>query len=342
MEPIAFRFCSGFAFMTASARFCYVAFAIIALTMSAGMLTVHAQGRSKKRAPPPTFDAREVDQVFFSDARKVLVGKRPTPLTSDLGPAKTVDRTITPSRTGTLPGPGDGIRWSTLISPETLADEVKAYPPLLAAVVKTPSQFQGKGAREARRYFSTLATVFAIVAEYDGDIRWKNQSAAARELFARAGFNSKSDNENVYHEAKLRSADLAGLLRGETIAPPPTIESRPNFNEQVANRPPLMWRMERAQRDRLIIWTANRADFNRNLDGIKHEAEMVAALAQVIQHPSYTDAEDDSYIQYAKALQKAALEIRKAADEKNADAARTEAGKMSQACNNCHIDFRGE
>ena len=342
MEPVAFRFLGCFAFMTTSARLYCVAISIVVVATFAGALTVHAQGRSRKRAPPPTFDAREVDQVFFPDARKALVGKRSTPAASEGGPEKSADRTFTPNRNETPKAPGKGIRWSTLISAETLADEVKAYPPLLAAVVKTPSQFQGKGAREARRYFSTLATVFAIVAEYDGDVRWKNQAAAARELFARAGFNSKSDNENVYNEAKLRSADLTGLLRGETLVPPPNIEPEPNFSEQVANRPPLMSRLEQAQRDRLAIWTANRADFNRNLRCITHEAEMVAALSQVIQHPSYPDAEDESYLEYAKALQKAALEIRDAAKEKNADTARTAAGKLSQACNNCHVDFRGE
>jgi hypothetical protein len=328
--------------MTTLARLFCTASAIVAVTMLACTLTTHGQATSKKRAAPPKFDPREVEQIFFPDARKALVGERPTRVVTDRGIPNGGDRSSTPSRTDTPPALGDGVRWSKLISAETLADEVKAYPPLLAAVVKTPSQFQGKGATEARRYFSTLATAFAIIAQYDGDVRWKNQAAAVRELFARAGFNSKSDNENVYNEAKLRSGDLATLLRGETLAPPANIESKPNFNEQVANRPPLMWRLERAQRDRLAVWTANRADFNRNLGGIKHEAEVVAALAQVIQHPSYTDAEDETYLEYAKALQQAALEIREAANEKNAEAARTAAGILSKACDACHVDFRGE
>jgi cytochrome c556 len=139
-----------------------------------------------------------------------------------------------------------------------------------------------------------------------------------------------------------RAADLAGLLRGESIAAPPNIEIKPNFNEQVANRPPLMWRMERAQRDRLAVWTANRADFTRNLSGIKHEAEMVAALSQVIQDPSFLDADSESYSEYAQALQHSALAIRQAVERKDADAARQAAGILSKACNDCHADFRGE
>ncbi|MEX2141864.1 MAG: cytochrome c [Pirellulales bacterium] len=329
--------------MNTPTRLCCPAAAFVALTILTCTLATHGQGTSKKRAVPPKFDPREVEQIFFPDARKALVGKRPGSMLATGSRQPSGSDTIpTPRGAGTLPPPMDGIRWSTLISAETLADEVKAYRPLLAAAVKTPSQFQGEGAREARRYFSTLATMFAIAAEYDAEVRWENQAAAARELFARAGFNSKSDNENVYNEARLRTADLAALLGGETLASPSNIEPKPNFNEQVANRPPLMWRLERAQRDRLAVWTANRADFNRNLGGIKHEAEMVAALAQVIQHPSYIDAEDESYLKYARALQKAALEIREAAHEKNADAARAAAGNLSKACNACHVDFRGE
>jgi hypothetical protein len=210
----------------------------------------------------------------------------------------------------------------------------------LAAVVKTPSQFKGNGARNARRYFATLATVFAIIDKYDADVRWKNQAAAARHLFARVGFNAKSDTDNVYNEARQRLEDLDALRRGETITAPPNIEPNPSLNEQVANRPPLMWRLERAQQDRLAVWTANPGDFAKNLAGIKHEAEIVAALAKVIQHPSYTAADDDIYIEYAQALQKSALDIREAARQKNADAARAAAGVMSKACNDCHGDFR--
>jgi hypothetical protein len=103
-----------------------------------------------------------------------------------------------------------------------------------------------------------------------------------------------------------------------------------------------MWRLERAQRDRLAIWTANRADFNRNLRGIKHEAEMVAALSQVIQDPSFPDADSESYSEYARALQQSALAIRDAAERKDADAARQAAGMLSKACNDCHADYRGE
>jgi hypothetical protein len=314
----------------------------LAAVLLAAASTAHARQLAKKRALPPKFDPTEVEQIFFTDARKVLVGARPVsnPTATVVTPEAPASD---PSPSATAPAAASSFRWSKLISPETLADEVKTYPPLLTPAIQTPSQFKGNGARSARRYFSTLAAMFEIIAQHDGDVRWKDQAAAARQLFARAGFNAKSDNENVFNEARLRADDLTALVRGERIAAPPTpnIEPQPNFNDQVSNRPPLMWRLERAQQDRLAEWTANAAAFNKNLARVKHEAEIAAALAQVIQHKSYTDADSESYIEYAREVQNAALAIREAAEKKDAAAAGNAARRMKQACDNCHADYRG-
>jgi hypothetical protein len=299
---------------------------------------VLAQKASSRRAPPPKFDSAEVEKTFFFDAREALVGTRPTANTA----SRTTDNQVPPSKDNAPPIPAAGrFRWSQLVSGETLADEIKSYPALLARVTATPSQFKGKGARDARRYFSVLAAMFAIIAEHDAEVRWKDQAAEARALFARAGFNSKSDNDNAYNEAKLRTADLTSLLRGERVEPPANVEPKPNFNEQVANRPPLMWRLELAQQERLTPWTANAIEFKKNAAAIGHEAEIVAALAQVIMHPTYPDADSESYLDYAKALAQAAGEVRDAVQQKNAGAARASVAKLSKACNDCHGDFRG-
>jgi hypothetical protein len=328
--------------MFAPTRLFYVASASLAVTMLLLICGVHGQGRAKKRAAPPKFDPREVEQVFFTDARKALVGARPTGVvaTGNVQPQASAGVT-TPGANTTTPPPREAPAWSKLISAETLADEVKAYVPLLTEAVKTPGQFKGSGARDARRYFSTLAAVFAVIAQFDGDVRWKTQSAGVRQLFARAGYNAKSDNENVFKEAKLRLEDLTALLRGETIAVPQSVEPHPGYNDQVSNRPPLMWRLERAYEDRLTMWTANAGQFNKNLNGVRHEAEMVAALAQIIQHPSYTDADGESYVEYARALQKAAIEIRQSVERKDAAAASAAVSSMKKACDNCHLDYRG-
>jgi len=37
-----------------------------------------------------------------------------------------------------------------------------------------------------------LATLFAVSAEYDGDVRWKDAAPALRDLFSRPGHNCKA------------------------------------------------------------------------------------------------------------------------------------------------------
>lgn len=303
-----------------------------------GALVALAQS-PKKRAAAPKFDARDTD-IFFSDAGKTLVGDRPAFTSGTASTAKTNPGTTNTSTTTSPATAGGAFAWSKLISPETLVDEIKRYQPLLAEEVKSPSQFKGGGMKNARRYFSALAVAFAVAAEYDGDVRWKNQAPAARELFGRAGFNCKTATDQAFNESKLRNEDLAALMRGETIEPPANLDPNPKFNDRVANRPPLMWRLERAQQDRIAPWTADEAAFKKNADQLNREAQMVAVLAEVIQRDSYADSESDSYKQYARAMQKGALDVIDGVKNKNLTQAQMGAGAMSKACSDCHGEFR--
>jgi len=226
-----------------------------------------------------------------------------------------------------------------LISAETLQDEVKSLQPLLTADVKTKQVFLGGAYKNARRSFSVLAAAFAIIEEFDKDVRWKSQAAAVRDLFARAGFNCKTATEQSFNEAKLRSQDLTSLLQGETVSPPSTVEQK-NQWDKVANRAPLMTRLELAQQERLAAWTANASDFKKNAAGIQHEAEMIAAIAQVLTREGQDDASDEAYVNFAKSMQTAAQEIVNAAKSGNADAARMAAGALGKSCNACHADYR--
>jgi cytochrome c' len=319
---------------------------VIASTAAAALLGVlsgaFAQSKTTKRAPPPKFDPKKVEQTFFADARKELKGPRPSGVamtaTANKNSATTADRTDNSTATAVEPAAG-AVVWSRLISAETLVDEIKSYQPLLAEKVKTPSVFKSAN-QEVRRYFSVLATMFAIAAQHDGEVRWKNQAAAAREIFAKAGFNAKAADDRTFNESKQRTEDLAGMLRGESIQSPPNIEPAPEFAKQVAARAMLMRRLEEAFDKRLKGWTGSPDNFAKNLNAIKHEAEVVAALSQVILHPSYVDADSEDYRGYALSMQTNALAIVEAAKQKNAEQARTAAGQIHKACTSCHGDFR--
>jgi hypothetical protein len=291
----------------------------------------------KRAKPPDHWDQRVLD-TFFPDARAALTGPRPQ-TDASASPKPNASQSA-----GAQPDPSASdadlsTPWSQLISAETLQDEIKSLAPLLAADVRTQQTFLAGGFKTSRRTLSVLAALFAIIHQYDADAPWKNDAAAARDLFARAAHNSKSASEQSFREVKSRADDLAALLRGQSISQsgaPPADQW-----DDVAERPMLMTRLELAQRDRITPGIANPATFKRSVAALQHEAEIVAAFAQVITQDGYEYHDDETYREYAHNLQRAALDLRKAAKEKDYPAARAAAADLGKACTACHGDFRG-
>lgn len=321
-----------------------VAMAIFAAVLGQRWLAADAPAASgKKRVLPPKWDQKTLDK-FFSDARSTLEGERPNFASSNTGPARPTSDTPSPGTNpattpNTSPNPTGDFAWSKLISPEALQDEIKSYQNLVKDDVKNPSAFKGEGFKRARRNFSALAVAFAVIAEYDGDVRWKSQALAARELFSKAGFNCKVATDGSFNESKARAEDLAALIRGETLPAPGNIETKTQW-PKVANRPPLMNRLELAQQNRIAVWTANQNDFAKNLDAIVREAQVVAMIAEIIQREGYDFADDASYKTFARDMQKHALEVAEAAKAKSFEPARLAAGELTKVCSNCHGSFR--
>jgi cytochrome c556 len=318
-------------------------FAVLAAAFAAAQAADQSKEnptRTNSAAPPTHWDTRVTD-TFFPDAYAALVGPRPDDLTAVMtGSAKKAAQTA-----GTTPGnrslgtATDGaIPWSKLISADALQDEIKSLQPQLAEETKTQQTFLGGAYKKSRRTLSLLAAAFAIICEYDGDIRWKAQAPAVRNLFARSAYNCKASTDQTYRDVKQRSDDLATLLRGETLEAP-AAESTNDWGK-VADLLPLMARLELAQRDRIAPWTASSAEMKKNAAALDHEAEIVAALAKVISRPGMEYADDEKFRGFAKSLQTSALELRAAAENQNYDTARAAAGTLSKACANCHNDYR--
>lgn len=301
----------------------------------------------KRRALPPKWDKHVVDS-FFGNPRGTLEGDRPNFGDRSSGPAAgTVAGTPAdgnPAAGGAATNPdaaaGGPKTWSKLISADALQDEIKSYQNPVHDDVKSASEFKATGFKRARDDFSMLAVTLGVIAQYDGDARWKDQAAAARDAFARAGQNCKVATDQSYNEAKSRAEDLAALIRGDTISVPAAAEAKPQWSK-VSNRPQLMHRLEQAQQNRLAPWTANAADFAKHIDGITREAQVIAMLAEVIQQEGYDYTDDTSYKGFAQEMQKHALEVVEAAKTKNYDAARRANAEIGKACSNCHGGFRG-
>ena len=304
-------------------------------------LAAFAQSAAKARArgvtgtaPPPTFDSETIGK-FFADARDHLGPGQPsglTPAATNVAPPSVVAGEQVSSA-------ASGAAWSRLVSAETLENEVKAQLPLLAAALKTPTAFTGGGFEKARKSFSVLAILFAVIAEYDGDVRWKRDAAALKTAFGRASQNTKTSSDAAFNESKLRMGDLESILRGESAAVE-NAEAPPTWGELVG-RPPLMSRMEEAQRGRLDAWTSNAGEFGKNRDDLMHEAELLAMLAEVIHREGFEYADDPAFVEYAEKLREQCLLVIEAAKKGDSAAASSAVRQINQTCDACHGDYRG-
>jgi hypothetical protein len=277
--------------------------------------------------------------AFFEDARQKVGPGKPGGMIA--GPATSTPG-VAASSTANTPAssavPAGGSGWSKLIDPDVLEAEIKSNINTLVPAVAVPGNFKSQTYKKARTAFSELAVLFGVVAEYDGDVKWKAKGTGLREALAKAAANCKVGTDQSHKEAKARTDSLKDLLDGNNIDIP--AGEGPGEWGKVADLSELMKRMETAGQEHITPWTANAGDFNSNRDKIVHEAQVLAVLAQIIQHESYEYGGDESFRGHAAALQKACLEIAEGAKSGNAEKARTAAGDMAKACANCHTDFR--
>src|SRR6185369_1589367 len=154
------------------------------------------------------------------------------------------------------------------------------------------------------RQFSVLASLFAVNAEYDGAVRWHDAAPALRDAFARAGHNCKAGSDQTFQEAALRKQDLADLIGGNR---PKAAKSEAKADwAKVADRPPLMQRMNIAHEERLKKWLANKSEFTAHHDEVRHESQLAATIADIIGREGFEYWDDEQYAKYARDLRQAA------------------------------------
>jgi hypothetical protein len=181
--------------------------------------------------------------------------------------------------------------------------------------------------------------LFAVVAEYDGEVRWHDAAAGLRDVFARAGYNCKVGTDQTYREATQRRQDLSDLVNGSRPQLPQA--ERETDWSNVADRPPLMQRMNIAHQDRLAKWLVNEREFTRHRDDVHHEAQLIAAIADVIGREGFDYWDDEQYAAYARELKQSATDMAAAADQENFPNARDAAARMTKTCADCHEGYRG-
>lgn len=279
-----------------------------------------------KRAAPPTWTPDVVD-AFFPDAREALEGERPTS-------ASAASAEITEAEAD-----DDAFSWSRIVSAETLDTEVKRIASSLTEPLASATAFKAGGNKQCHNAFSLLAVLWAVVEEYDGEVRWQRDAAALRDSFSRSARTSRAASDQAFADAAARRTELDDLIRGGKVASGNA--AAVEHWSDIALRKPLMQRMQTAVQERINPAMSDAPTFARAAVDVQHEAQMLALLAEVIRREEYEYWDDDMFNEYADELRDAAAELSRAASANDYEAARTAAGRAAQACVACHDGYRG-
>jgi hypothetical protein len=284
------------------------------------------------RARPPKFPKSALD-VFFPDAHKQLVGPRP----SGNQPSPTGSSPAAVPNGATASSPPDR-KWSKLISSEAIEDEIKAQQIHLSEAVSSPDRFKAGEYQNARVHLGILAALFAIDAEHDEPVRWKREAPAVRDALARTAAAASVGSDEAYQEAQARAHDIELLIRGNPVA-----LSAPSQTwdwSKIPERAGLMKRLEQAQQKGLSGVGARGSNLARNAEAWSREAQLIAALAEVIGREEQDASDAKAYREHADAMRLGAMSLREAIERKSAEQMRMSLIEINKACDNCHADFR--
>jgi len=180
----------------------------------------------------------------------------------------------------------------------------------------------------------------AVHDDREGDLRssWKQQAAALRDRFANAASACNREASKAFPEAQAAAEDLMSLIRGESISAP-SASGQPFQWSQLCDRGVLMQRLKLAD-ETLISGTASADAMAEDPDQLKHEAEIVAALGELIVQEAFIDWDDDAYRDFATAMRDQAVNLQAALEKQDAEAARLTAKAVHQSCDACHQEYR--
>lgn len=307
---------------------------VVAGLLVLGPLTAIAQER---RARPPKYSPGDFRGVF-DDVSTVIRGDRPrVDQLQGSGAGKGASGTPAAAPSGSESTSSDQ-KWASLTEPVNLEDEVKRLKLHYDELVTTPARFNGGGFQDARTDLALLATLFAVISEFEGDVRFKKDAAIARDLLARSAVQVTTGSSETFEVAKARKADLQDIVSGSGLNR--TAPTEATDWSLVTTRSPVMEYLELLLDDPLESGTTDAASVSDSMDDLKRSAAMVAVMAEVLNQPGMEGADDDDYRAFSDRMKKAALDLRSALQREDADAARLAVGAISQSCSACHDVYR--
>lgn len=310
---------------------------LLTLAIPVSLLSAQATKPRPPRQKPPVFQPKDWDKVFFPDVASQLQGDDPT---TGAGVATMEQATIaeapSTNTTGTDTATGDS-RWLQRISSASLESLVKESKLRLDGIVTTPAKFAGGGYEDARREFTLLALLFAVIEEYPEEVRWQKSASLAKRKWARVAAGTKVGSPQAYNEAKLRLQDLTEMLNGNPLSDAGAAEEF--VWSEALDRAALMQTLEATLRERMIPLAGSPKTVKEQPEELTQMAELIETIGESLKLPGMSEADQENYVKWCEEMIANAESLQQAVSLGNADAVKAASAKIDQSCTNCHNDF---
>ncbi|MEM6691078.1 MAG: hypothetical protein AAF664_16740 [Planctomycetota bacterium] len=228
--------------------------------------------------------------------------------------------------------------WSKLISAGSLEEEVKRFRNEFDQGLAAIGPFKSGGYQDSRVQLSVLATLFAVISEYDEDVKWKKQAVEMRVRLARSAGNFRSGSVQVFNEAKQRSGDLADLVNGVSSGNASDSDESVDW-VSIADRSVLMEYADLLLMD--MEDESSDADSVSSAAGpLARRAELLAMLGKVLVQDEMDDASDKDYASLSLGMTSAATDVARSLSIDDYDSVPASVAKIRQSCSNCHESYR--
>jgi hypothetical protein len=322
-----------------AAPFLAAALALWGLTCVPDALAQVPPSANKGTKAKPKFGP-EIKEIFFPDARQKL-GKG-NPPGGAIGPATTPGKgtpkvpTPTPDPTPETPVVAAAGGWGEWLAAEVLEGEIKAQATAFTNDTKQAGPFKANLYKKVQVETTILTVMFGVIAQFEGQVRWKDKAAGLRDELAKVSAQCKTGDQ--YQAVKLQADSLGELVRGSQID---VAAGKPSAKwQEIAEFSALMKRMEVSEKEKLKPLLGSEADFKANKELIQHEATILAILAEVITDKAYDSAGEDDYQKWAKGMKASAIDIVDACRQDQFEKARTSCAALFKSCDACHGAYK--
>jgi len=285
-----------------------------------------SQGRNDPGTSQPAQWSAEESDVFFPDAREQLVGDREVAEKEVI--AVSNDRSRETAQQS----------WMSVVDDETLMTEIKRLQISLDRSLNSVASFRAGVHAQCRSDFSMLAVLFRVIAEYDGEVRWKRDATTMKSLCIQAADACRHGTEESFAVAQQARQALEDLLRGQSLR---GMGLEADDQGEMTELALLMQRMDRSMKQISGVPSADSTTFRQQAEDIGHEARLIALLAQVIQQEDFYYSGDEDYAEEAQTLMRFARELFGACAAEDQQAASAAVREVTQSCARCHEDYRG-